>query len=237
MTLSLHQPYFFPYIGFFYKAYLSDHFVLLDHVQFPRGTTWISRNRWKNAQGTLWMTVPVKKKGLGLQRINDVRVDYDGRWTKKHLQSLKNAYARSPYFEEHLPFLETLYSTKFEKLIEFNLEIIRYLMKQLKIDIDVTLLSELGVCGTGYNRIVEVCKKLGDSRFLVQRAARKYYDALHLASAGIQVVDFKPISPVYPQLWGSFIPNLSALDLILNCGPKAHDIMIQGLHPKRYDKP
>jgi WbqC-like protein family len=229
MTLSLNQPYFFPYIGFFYKAYLSDHFVILDDVQFPRGTTWISRNRWKNAQGTLWMTVPVKKKGLGLQRINDVRIYHDGRWTKKHLQSLKNAYARSPYFEGHLPFLENLYSTTFEKLIEFNLEIIRYLMKQLKMNINFSLLSELGVCGTRDSRIIDICRKLGDSRFLVQKTARKYYDVQHLASAGIQVVDFKPISPVYPQLWGSFIPNLSALDLILNCGPKAHDIMIQVL--------
>ena len=60
MIICANQPYFFPYIGFFHKAYLSDHLVIMDNVQFPRGTTWISRNRWKNAQGTLWMTVPVK---------------------------------------------------------------------------------------------------------------------------------------------------------------------------------
>jgi hypothetical protein len=237
MTLSLNQPYFFPHIGFFYKAYLSDHLVILDDVQFPRGTTWISRNRWKNAQGTLWMTVPVKKKGLGLQSINDVRIYHDGRWAKKHLQSLKNAYVRAPYFEDHLPFLEDLYSTPFEKLIELNLEIIRYLMKQLKIDTDISLLSALGVYGTEDNRIIAVCRKLGDSRFLVQKTAIKYYDAQHLASSEIRIVDFKPISPVYPQLWGNFIPNLSALDLILNCGPKARDIMTQVLPPNIAKKP
>jgi hypothetical protein len=226
MMISANRPYFFPYPGFFFKACLSDHFVILDDVQFPRGTTWITRNRWKNAQGDLWMTVPVKKKGLGLQSINDVRIYHDGRWAKKHLHSLKNAYARAPFFEDHLPFLEDLFSTTFEKLIDFNLEIIRYLMKQLKIDTNVTLLSELGICEKGDNRIIAVCKKLGASRFLVQKAARKYYDAKRLASAGIQIVDFKSKPPVYPQLWGDFIPNLSAFDLILNCGPKAHDIMI-----------
>jgi hypothetical protein len=229
--ISATQPYFSPYIGFFYKAYLSDHFVILDDVQFPRGTTWVSRNRWKNDQGSLWMTVPVKKKGLGLQSINDVRIYHDGRWTKKHLQSLKNAYARAPYFEDHLPFIEDLYSTTFEKLIDFNLEIIRYLMKQLKVDTNITFLSELGISGKGDNRIVAVCKRLGASRFLVQKTARKYYDAQHLASEGIQLVDFNPKSPVYPQLWGDFIPNLSAFDLVLNCGPKAHDIMTQVLPP------
>ncbi len=177
------------------------------------------------------MTVPVKKKGLGLQSINDVRIYHDGRWTKKHLQSLKNAYARAPYFKDHLPFIEDLYSTTFEKLIDFNLEIIRYLMKQLKIDTDIIYLSELGISGKGDNRIIAICKRLGASRFLVQKTARKYYDAQHLASAGIQLVDFKPISPVYPQLWGNFIPNLSTFDLIFNCGPKAHEIMTQVLPP------
>ena len=228
MTISATQPYFSPYPGFFYKAYLSDHLIILDDVQFPRGTTWISRNRWKNAQGTLWMTVPVKKKGLGLQRINDIRIFNDGRWAKKHLQSLKNAYARAPYVEDHLPFLADLYSTPFEKLIDFNLEIIRYLMKQLNIDTNLTFLSKLGISDKGDDRIIAVCKKLGASQFLVQKTAIKYYDAQHLASAGIQLVDFKSISPVYPQLWGDFIPNLSTLDLILNCGPKARDILISG---------
>jgi hypothetical protein len=67
MIVSANQPYFFPYPGFFYKAHHSDIFVILDTVQFPRGTTWITRNRFKNHQGSLWMTLPVRKKGLGLQ--------------------------------------------------------------------------------------------------------------------------------------------------------------------------
>ena len=237
MMICANQPYFFPYIGFFHKAYLSDHLVIMDNVQFPRGTTWISRNRWKNAQGTLWMTVPVKKKGLGLQCIDDVMICHDGRWTKKHLQSLKNAYARAPYFEEHLPFLEDLYSKRHEKLIDFNVEIIRYMMRQFEIDINIKRISKIGVCGNGDNRIVAVCKKLGASRFLVQKTARKYYDAKYLASQGIRLVDFKPVSPVYPQLWGDFIPNLSAMDLILNCGPKARDIMARILSPSTAENP
>ena len=59
MILSANQPYFAPFAGFFHKAILADVFVLLDEVQFPRGTTWMNRNRFKNDQGTLWMTIPV----------------------------------------------------------------------------------------------------------------------------------------------------------------------------------
>lgn len=226
MIISTNQPYFFPFPGFFYKACLSDILVILDNVQFPRGTTWINRNRFKNDQGTLWMTVPVKKKGLGLQKIDAVRIDHGGRWAQKHLMSLKNAYGRAPYFKDHLNFLEDLFSTKFEKLMDLNLRVIRYLMRHLGIDTKVVLLSELGIHEKGDKLLIKICKKLGASQFLSQRAAVKYLDADTFERERIRLRDFKPPSPVYPQLWGSFIPNLSALDLLLNCGPKAHDMMI-----------
>lgn len=226
MIVSANRPYFFPYPGFFYKAYLSDIFVILDTVQFPRGTTWTTRNRFKNHQGSLWITLPVKKKGLGLQKINAVRICHDGRWAKKHLESLKNAYANAPYVKDHLNFLKGLFSIKFEKLIDFNLKIIRYLMKHLQIDTEIILLSELDIKAKGDKLLVEMCRRLEASRFLAQSPAIKYLDADRFTKAGIQLMDVKPPSPVYPQLWGSFIPNLSALDLVLNCGLKAHEIMI-----------
>lgn len=226
--ISVNQPYFFPFVGFFYKAYLSDSFVILDDVQFPRGTTWINRNRFKNAQGSLWITVPVKKKGLGLQKINAVSICHDGRWGKKQLQSLKHAYARAPYFMDHRKFLENLFSTGYGKLVDLNLEIIRYLMRRLQVETNVVLLSELDIRAKGDSLLITICKKLGASGFLIQKAAKKYINSERFKAEGIQVVDFRPPTPVYPQLWGEFLPNLSALDLILNCGPKAHEIMISG---------
>jgi len=174
------------------------------------------------------MTLPVKKKGLGLQKINAVMICHDGRWGKKHLESLRNAYAKAPYVKDHLNFLEELFSTKFEKLIELNLKIIGYLMKHLQIDTKITLSSELEIKAKGDKLLIEMCRRLGASQFLAQSAARKYLDADRFKKAGIRLTDVKPPSPVYPQLWGRFIPNLSALDLVLNCGSKSHDIMIAG---------
>jgi hypothetical protein len=111
MIISANQPYFAPYPGFFVKALLSDVLVILDEVQFPHGTTWISRNRFKYDQGELWLTIPVWKKGLGDQWINQVRICYEGRWLHKHLESLKTAYGNAPYLSEHLGFLEELLSS------------------------------------------------------------------------------------------------------------------------------
>jgi hypothetical protein len=228
MILSASQPYFSPFPGFFYKAHLSDIFVVLDEVQFPRGTTWVTRNRFKNDQGTLWMTVPVWKKGLGLQKINQVRICHEGPWARKHLESLKNAYGNAPYFIDHLGFLRETLSSKSERLIEINLEIIRYLLRQLRINTRVILLSELGIKATGDLRIIGICKELGSSHFMAQSAAAKYLDQDLFHEAGIQLQFFRPPSLVYPQLWGGYISNLSAFDLLFNCGPKAHDILTKG---------
>lgn len=226
MILSANQPYFSPYPGFFYKAHLSDVFVVLDTVQFPRGNTWVTRNRFKNHQGILWMTVPVWKKGLGLQRIDRVRICHEGRWAKKHVESLKNAYEKAPFFEEHSEFVERIFSSDMEKIADLDLQIIKYLLDQLHIETKLILLSELDIEARGDRLLIEVCQRLGADCFLTQKGAKKYLNESLFRNAGIELAYFRSPSPIYPQLWGRFIPNLSIFDLLFNCGPKARDILI-----------
>ena len=174
------------------------------------------------------MTVPVWKKGLGLQRIDEVKICHEGRWAKKHLESLKSAYGKAPYFRDHLEFVEEMFSPSVERLLDLNMEIIRYLIGQLHIDTKIVLLSELRIEARGDQMLIEICKKLGASHFLAQHATKKYLNEGLFEEAGIKLKYFKPPSLIYPQLWGSFIPNLSTFDLLFNCGPKARDILIEG---------
>lgn len=229
MILSVQQPYFAPHAGFFCKASLSDVFVLLDEVQFPRGTTWVSRNRFKNHQGTLWITIPVWKKGLGFQKINDVRICHEGRWHQKHWESLRTAYSNAPYFFDHKDVVKEMFSERFERLADLNGMVIDYLAKVLQLNTRILRLSELGVDATGTSRLVEICRMMGASCFLAQRAAKKYLDENLFQEAGIELSFFSPPSPVYPQLWGDFLPNLSVFDLVFNCGPKARDLLLAGM--------
>jgi len=227
MIISANQPYSCPYPGFFYKASLSDVLVILDDVQFPRGTTWISRNRFKNDQGALWLTIPVWKKDLGLQNINQVRICYEGRWHHKHLQSLKSAYGHAPYLGDHLGFLEEVFSRHCEKLVDLNLVIIRHLMCSLQIETKLVLLSELGIKARGTQLLIEISRALGASTFLAQSQAQKYLDSALFQENEIKLRLFKYIAPIYPQLWGDFLANLSTFDLVFNCGPKARDILLR----------
>ncbi len=225
MIVSVNQPYFAPFPGFFYKAGLSDLLVILDEVQFPRGTTWISRNRFKNDQGTLWLTIPVWKKGLGLQKISEVRICHEGRWPRKHLESLKSAYGRSPFFEEHVDFLQELFTSPPALLLEMNLRIISSLLSRLGVEAGFVLLSSLGVKGAGENLLVEICRAVGASTFLAPNQARKYLTPEVFQERGVSLRFFRYVAPVYPQLWGEFVANLSAFDLLFNCGPKAWEVL------------
>ena len=230
MIISANQPYFCPFPGFFSKASLSDVLVILDNVQFPRGTTWISRNRFKNDQGPLWLTIPVWKKGWGLQHINQVRICYEGRWPHKHLQSLKSAYGHAPHLGDHLGFLEEVFSRHWEKLVDLNLAIIRHLMRSLQIETKLVLLSELGIKARGAQLLIGICKALGASTFLSQSQAQKYLDANLFQESEIELRLCKYIAPIYPQLWGDFLANLSTFDLVFNCGPKARNILLRHQH-------
>lgn len=225
MIISTYQPFFAPFSAFFAKAYLSDMMIVLDTVQFPQRTTWITRNRFKNDQGILWVTIPVWRKGLGLQKINEVKICPEGNWRKKHIASLKISYANAPYLKEHLGFVGEIFSDRFEKLIDLNMSIIHYLKKHLMIPTPLALQSDLGIKGKGNELLIKICRRMGASDYLAQKSAEKYLDKDLFSRAGITLHFITPPSPVYPQLWGAFIHNLSAFDLLFNCGPKSHEIL------------
>jgi hypothetical protein len=226
VIISANQPYFCPFPGFFYKALLSDVLIILDEVQFPQGTTWISRNRFKNDQGALWLSIPVWKKGLGEQNLNRVRICYEGRWPRKHLESLKSSYGNAPYLGDHFNFIEGVFASHYENLIDLNLGIIRYLMDCLRIKTRIVLLSELGVKARATQLLIKICQAMGATAFLAQSPAGKYLDADLFQNSGIELRFFRCVPPIYPQLWGDFLANLSTLDLLFNCGPKARDILL-----------
>jgi len=227
MIVSTARPYFCPYPGYFAKILACDIFVVLDEVQFPQGSTWITRNRFKNDQGTLWMSIPVCKKGLGLQMISKVKICNEVLWQKKHLASLQQAYWHAPYREEHLGIFERLFSPDQENILDMNMEIMAYVLGELGCTTRIIRLSELGIKEKGTRLIVNICLALGASRYLAQDSATKWLDSVLFEQAGIEMEFHKPPIPIYPQLWGPFISNLSIFDLLFTCGPRTREIIRQ----------
>jgi hypothetical protein len=171
------------------------------------------------------MTIPVWKKGLGLQRIDEVRICHEGRQAQKHLLSLKQAYANAPYLADHLQFAENVFSTAFDRLIDFNMAIIGHLMLYLGVDTEIRRLSELNINTGADHLLIEICRSFKASTYVAPAAAGKHLNAALFEKAGIDLRYAKAKSCIYPQLWGDFIPDLSTFDLLFNCGPKAQEIM------------
>ena len=86
MILSFNQPSFIPWPGFFARLIASDKMVLLDNTLFAQGFTFVNRNRIKSPEGELWITVPIKKKGLGRQKIKDLVIYQKQYWAEYYYE-------------------------------------------------------------------------------------------------------------------------------------------------------
>jgi hypothetical protein len=221
----MHQPEHLPWLGFFDKLRRCDVLVLLDTVQFAR-RDFQNRNRIKGAQGAIWLTVPVASKGRVEQAIEDVEIVEDRAWRRKCWTAMQHSYGGAPHFADHRPFFEALYEREWTKLVDLNLAVIRYVAEQLGIGTRLVTASELGVRERGGTRVaVASCRAVGADRYLSGAFGRGYLDEAQLAEASIAVAYQEFQHPTYPQRYDGFLPKLSAVDLLFNCGPESRAIL------------
>lgn len=225
-TLAVLQPGYLPWLGFFDQVLRSDVFVIYDDVQFDKHG-WRNRNRVKSPTGPVWLTVPVLHKGLGWQKILDVRINNDTDWPRKHLNTLRQLYSRAPYLDRFYPELERVLSQPWELIVDLDIELMKLFFGWLGIERTVVRSSMLGIDGDRSQRLLEFCRHFGADRYLSGAAARDYLDVPMFNASGVEVEWQDYVHPVYPQQHGEFVPFLSAVDLLLNCGDKSIDVLQQ----------
>ncbi len=225
-TVVIHQPDYIPYLGFFHRLLYADLFVILDNVQFLR-RGWHHRDKIKTLNGDSWITLGLIKSPQNTN-IDDVLLS-DNSWKEKHLNLIKQNYSQSKYFDEIYPHLEKLYLKKFKKMFDFNLASINMLMKLFKINIDIEYASKYNTNSKANDLLVDILKEVKATHYLSGVGAKNYFKQESFDNANIKVIwqDFK--HPVYPQLHGEFIPYLSSIDLLFNCGiEKSRYILREG---------
>ena len=218
-TVVIHQPDFLPWLGFFHRLRQADLYIALDHVQFVTGTSrsWTHRDRIKTAAGPRWLSLRVRKTSLGTA-IHDIALAPDDGWRAKSLQLLRESYGGAAHFDEVFPRIEALYARGDEKLADMNFASIGLLGDMLGAMPPVLRSSELSPAGTRNAMLVDLLGKVGATDYLSGLGARAYFDPQPFAAAGIEVRWQAFRHPVYPQLHGEFVPSLSAIDMLLNCG-------------------
>lgn len=224
MTVVILQPGYLPWLGFFDQMRRADVFVYYDDVQYDTHG-WRNRNRIKTQRGPLWLTVPVRHSGLSKPRILDVAIDARTNWAKKHVASIRQAYAAAPFAQQYIGALEAVLMESWERLVDLDLAVVDLLAAWLDTRPRIERASALGIGGQQTQRLVNICRHFGATRYLSGSAARTYLDVALLERSGIAVEWQDFAHPVYPQLHGEFVPYLSAIDLILNCGDQSRAVL------------
>lgn len=217
MRAAILQPSYLPWPGHFFWAFHCDTFIFLDDVQFTR-RDWRNRNKIKTAKGPQWLTVPIITKGKFNQIILETKIDNSINWRKKHWLSIKHHYSRAPYFKSYEMVLQEIYLRDWDYLVDLSIYSMAAISKLIGLKTIFIRSSKIKVTGTKTERLVNICKKVGATEYLTGERAKSYIKEELFKIEKIKIVyqDFKPI--VYPQLYGEFVPYLSMLDMLLNCG-------------------
>jgi len=194
--------YFGP-VSFFARLTCCGNAILEQHDSY-RKQSYRNRCIILAANGPLSLSLPVVHMPGSKPKTRDVRIDYSTNWQKQHERSLVSAYRSSPFFDYYEDLILPIFKRKHEFLVDLNLDTTRTVSDALGINLSVTLSTKF-VPMTGEE----------DARYLIDPKTDTGKDRHFDAKAYIQV---------FSDRFG-FVPNLSILDLLFNCGPEAKEIL------------
>ena len=230
MLVSINQPAYMPWLGYYDRIAASDVHIILDHVQFEKNS-FTNRNKIRTMQGWAWLTVPIASKGkFGRLSIRDLRVSDGGRWKRKHWGALQASYGRSRHFHDFRDGLHEGYAGDAgnDLFLPFVLEQNRFFLHSLGIETPVRRSSQMSITGTKSDLVLDICKKVGATAYLSGPLGWDYLDMDSFRQAGIQVFFHDYVHPVYAQLHPGFEPYMAVADVLFNHGEKALDIIRSG---------
>lgn len=193
--------------------------MILDSVQFEKNS-FTNRNKIKTSTGTTWLTIPVEMKGHLDKNINEIKIDNNINWRKKHWNSILLNYKKAPFFSDYSEFFEHYYSKETDNLADFIETSTVIFLKELGINIPVKKLSEMGITSRKQELIIDMCKATGSNAFIFGALGKNYAEDVLFEKNNISIYFQEYKHPVYEQLWGDFAPYMGIVDALFNLGPQ-----------------
>lgn len=198
-----------------YMALLLHHggAELETHEHFQR-RTFRNRTHILTDKGVLALSLPLEggNKGGMKQGIQEIRIDAGSRGPQKHWRALETAYASAPFFEHYAPFLEPIFNRPPDTLFEFSYQLLTKCLELMQIGINLTFSKDF---------VHTVPSDQPDARdTLTPRASFEHRPW------------YRPV-PYYQVFGGTFVPNLSVLDLLFTNGPQSSQILAQSVEKGR----
>jgi len=220
-VVAIHQPNFFPWLGYFDKIARCDTFVILDDVQNQKKAgTWSNRVKLLISGEARWVTAPIVRNYSGYRKIKDMEFCSNNPWRTKILKSIEMNYKKTSFFSETFSLLEPLIFNPENNIAKYNSKVILNICKKIGIDINKMFWSsKLPHEGKSNELLVSLTKAVGGDAYMCGGGADGYQDDSVFAEAGMRLKyqDFK--HPQYPQAGSSeFIAGLSIIDALMNLG-------------------
>jgi len=219
-VLSLMQPTYFPWLGYFNLIKTSDIFVVYTTTQLQK-RSWQVRNKIKTAQGETFLSIPIKKTdSRDNLTISDAEISYDNKWVNKHLTSIKHAYSKTPYFSEIYPIIEQHLSNKPNHLFDLTYGMLLDFVNLLEIDTEIVLSNSINYTGAKDEALISICNEMGVSRYKSVKGSMDYIlegDNL-FEKNNIELIWHEYSHPTYNQINGDFIPYIGIIDALFNVG-------------------
>ena len=120
------------WIPLFKRMEHGDVFVYLDDVEYSKNSSH-NRNNIKTNNGKTLLTVPIMYKGNSRKFINQIPINNDLPWAKKHLKTIEMNYIKSPFFNEVKEnILNDIYGNEWKTLGDLSISFIEKIKKILK---------------------------------------------------------------------------------------------------------
>ncbi len=149
-------------------------------------------------------------------------INWNEEWSARHWATIKQAYAKAPYFAQYAPLVEGFYQQRVELLADLTIDSTIRLARALGIEhTQFIRSSSLNAQGSRTDRLVSILQSVGATHYISGPSARDYMEEDKLAAAGISLEYMVYDYPEYKQLHPPFDPQVSILDLLFMTGPEA----------------
>ena len=219
-SISIMQPTYLPWIGFFQLINSVDRFIFLDNVKLEK-SSWQTRNKILVNKNPSFITVPVL--GSRKQLISEALINSETKWRKKHILTLEQTYSKYPFGEWMLNIIIPIINDlTINHLCELNMKLIKTICSELGIKCNFFLSSKIPTKSTKSMRLIEICNYFGCINYYSPLGSKGYIETeKYFKKSGINVYYQKFKLEIYNQhTLKKFISHLSIVDIIANLGPE-----------------
>lgn len=220
LTVSLMQPYLFPYMGYFDLLTFSDTFVFYDDAAYSKNS-WYNRNRIAGiAEPWDYLGVAVRKAPLGTPT-SEILLAQKSKDFQTVLRQLER-YSKAPHYRAVRELVCCVFEASGETLASLAMASVLACAKHIGLECQILRSSEINYDRTGkaLEKILGICKAQNAHAYLNLSGGRALYHPEDFSADGLALHFCRPEPVTYETAERQFEANLSVLDGLMWMSPE-----------------